>query len=112
MATCHVKPVVDDNVAREIILKEKPTYTVDYSKVGEEPLDGETLFYITYRFYPQHGVAGNNLFANLTEEQDKADAGNCRPLGRYHIWEMEVVWQLQPQQKQMFTNGHLVVINV
>ena len=84
MATCHVKPVVDDNVAREIILKEKPTYTVDYSKVGEEPLDGETLFYITYRFYPQHRVAGNNLFANLTEEQDKADAGNCRPLGRYH----------------------------
>lgn len=84
MATCTVKPVVDDNAGREIILKQKPSYTVDYSHVGDEPQEGETLFLINYKFNKEHRLDGNNLFANLTQEQDAADAGNCRPLGRWH----------------------------
>jgi hypothetical protein len=84
MATCTVKPVCDDNTARKIILKADPTYTVDYSHVGDQPQQGETLYLIQYRFNDGCRVQGNELFANLTEEQDTADAGNCRPLGRWH----------------------------
>lgn len=84
MATCSIKPVCDDNSARQIILKQKPTYSVDYSHVGDEPQSGETLFMITYCFNPDKRLEGNTLFANLTQEQDKGDAGNCRPLGRWH----------------------------
>ena len=84
MATCNIKPVVDDNAAREIILKQKPSYTVDYSHVGDEPLEGETLFLINYKFNKESRVLGHETFANLTQEQDVGDAGNCRPLGRWH----------------------------
>ncbi len=84
MATCQVKPICDDNTARKIILKAEPTYTVDYSGVGSEPNEGETLFLINYKFNTQSRVDGNNLFANLSKEQDDGDSGNCRPLGRWH----------------------------
>jgi len=84
MATCTVKPICDDNTAREIILKAKPQYTVDYSHVGSEPYAGESLYYIRYKFLDGKKVDGQTVFANLTEEQDKGDAGKCRPLGRWH----------------------------
>lgn len=84
MCNIDIKPVVDDNTAREIILGETPSYTVDYSNVGNEPREGETLFYIKYKFNKESRLEGNNTFANLTQEQDVADAGNCRPLGRWH----------------------------
>ena len=84
MATCSVKAVCDDNVARRIILGEEPDYHVDYSHVGDEPVENEVLYYITYQFKPEKKVEGNKLFANLTQEQDEADSGNCRPLGRWH----------------------------
>ena len=84
MATCSVKPILDDNAAREIILKEKPSYTVDYSNVDSEPEVGETLFCINYTFNKDSRMDGHKLFANLTEEQDKGDMGNCRSLGRWH----------------------------
>ena len=84
MATCTVKPVCDDNVARKIILGKEPSYSVDYSHVGDEPQEGENLYYITYKFKPEKKVEGNKVFANLTQEEDVGDAGNCRPLGRWH----------------------------
>ena len=84
MATCNVKPVCDDNVARRIILGKDPEYTVDYSHVGDEAEAGETLYYITYKFNKDKKVEGNKLFANLTQEQDVGDSGECRPLGRWH----------------------------
>ena len=84
MASCDVKPICDDNTARRIILKKEPSYTVDYSHVGDEPFEGETLFAINYKFKSDSKVAGNQAFANLTEEQDNQDSGNCRPLGRWH----------------------------
>lgn len=84
MATCSVRPVCDDNVARKIILGKEPEYTVDYSHVGDEPLENEVLYHISYKFKPEKKVEGNNLFANLTQEQDEGDSGNCRPLGRWH----------------------------
>ena len=84
MATCSVKPVCDDNVARQIILGKEPEYNVDYSHVGDEPVENEVLYHITYKFKPEKKVEGNKLFANLTQEQDEGDSGNCRPLGRWH----------------------------
>ena len=84
MATCSVKPVCDDNVARRIILGKEPEYTVDYSHVGDEPVENEVLYHITYKFKSEKKVEGNKLFANLTQEQDEGDSGNCRPLGRWH----------------------------
>ena len=84
MATCSVKPVCDDNVARRIILGKEPEYHVDYSHVGDEPVENEVLYYITYKFHKDKKVEGNKLFASLTQEQDNADSGNCRPLGRWH----------------------------
>ena len=30
-------------------------------------------------------MEGYSQFAGLTKEQDEADAGNCRPLGRWHL---------------------------
>ena len=84
MASIEVKPILDDNSAHEIILKKTPSYQVDYSHVGDEPADGETLFYIKYKFNKEIRLDGNNLFANLTEKQDQGDAGKCRPLGSWH----------------------------
>lgn len=84
MCNIEIKPIVDDNVARRIILRKEPSYLVDYSKVGDEPQEGETLFLITYKFNKESRLEGNKTFANLTLEQDVADAGNCRPLGRWH----------------------------
>ena len=84
MATCNVKPICDDNTARAIILGETPSYSVDYSHVGDQPLEGETLYWIQYEFNSDKKVEGNKLFASLTQEQDEGDSGNCRPLGRWH----------------------------
>ena len=84
MATCNVKAVCDDNVARKVILGSEPEYQVDYSHVGDEPVEDEVLYYIKYKFNQGKKVEGNKLFANLTKEQDEADCGNCRPLGRWH----------------------------
>lgn len=84
MAECSVKPICDDNVAREILLNGSPDYQVDYSSVGDEPLEGETLYMIDYKFQPEKKKTGMNLFANLSEQEDKNDAGSCRPLGRWH----------------------------
>lgn len=84
MATCTVKPIVDDNTARKIILGQEPEYQVDYSHVNDEPVEDEVLYYIQYQFKQDKKVEGNKLFASLTQEQDEGDSGNCRPLGRWH----------------------------
>lgn len=84
MATIDVKPICDDNVARRIVLGKDPPYIVDYSNAGVGPELGETLYSIEYEFYPDKRVEGSKLFANLTQKQDQADSGTCRPLGRWH----------------------------
>lgn len=84
MANIEIKPICDDNVARKIILKKNPDFFVNYSHVGDEPSEGETLYMINYKFHQDKKLDGMNAFANLTEQQDEGDAGNCRPLGRWH----------------------------
>lgn len=84
MATIKVWPVLDDNQARKIISGAEPSYTVDYSSLNTEPGKGESLYFIKYKFHTEKRVEGNKLFASLTQEQDLADAGNNKCLGRYH----------------------------
>ena len=84
MATCKIKPICDDNTARKILLGREPDFQVDYSHVGDEPAEGETLFMINYKFHQDKRVEGYQAFSSLTEEADKLDAGNCTPLGRWH----------------------------
>jgi hypothetical protein len=84
MATIVVTPVVDDNHAREIILGEKPAFEVAYDRVGDEALDGETLYFIQYRFSDGMKSEGLEAFANLSETDDLEDAGNNTCFGRWH----------------------------
>jgi len=79
-----VTPVCDDNTAREIILKSTPAYQVDYNSTNDEPVPGETLFAIEWNFHESKRLEGFQAFANMTREQDKADQGNTRLLGRWH----------------------------
>jgi hypothetical protein len=85
MASIDVKPIVDDNQARAIVLGTRtPPYVVDYSHVGDAPGEGESLFAIEFAF--QHGkrTEGYQAFAGLTAAEDKEDAGANRCLGRWH----------------------------
>ena len=84
MADISIKPICDDNVARKIISGGEPEYQVDYSHVGDEPEDGETLYMIHYKFHQDKKMDGYRAFAGLTQEQDESDSGACRPLGRWH----------------------------
>ena len=85
MADISVVPVLDDNQQRSMILKQDPPYLVSYDKVGDGPVDGETLYMIKYQFKPGTRTEGFKIFANLTKEQDESDSGLCTPYGRYHI---------------------------
>lgn len=82
MATIECHPVVDDNMAREIILKEKPSFIVDYST--NEAKEGESLYFIEYKFSEFNREAGYSAFSQMSEEDDAKDSGNNTCLGRWH----------------------------
>lgn len=84
MARIQVKPVVNDNEAREILLKQAPSWSFDYKDVGYEPTDGESMYVVKYKFFDDKRAPGMEHFAKMTEAQDKADAGKNRLLGRWH----------------------------
>jgi hypothetical protein len=83
---CHVilRPMLDDNQAREIVLGAPPAFVVKSDSIGMEAPAGHSLFLIHGIMHPDKKDACYNAFANLTEEQDKADPGNCKVLCRYH----------------------------
>ena len=67
-----------------LYLGEEPSYQVDYSHVGDQPLEDETLYKITYKFHQDKKVEGYSQFAGLTKDKMK-QMWNCRPLGRWHL---------------------------
>jgi hypothetical protein len=80
-----IRPMLDDNEAREIILGATPAYMVNYNdSIDMEAPDGYSLFLAHGKMHQDKKDAGYNAFANMTEEQDKADAGNLKILCRYH----------------------------
>ena len=84
MVTITTVPILDDNMAREIILGKPPPYVVDYKNAGNEAKEGESLYFIEYTFKNGCKSQGFELFANLSEEEDKQDAGNNTCYGRWH----------------------------
>ena len=85
MADIKVTPCLDDNQQRELILKEKPSYLVNYNTVDAEPKDGESLYFIKYSFKEGCKNDGFRQFSLMTEIQDTADPGNCTSYGRWHV---------------------------
>ena len=43
-----IKPICDDNIAREIILKKKPFWMASYDSVGNEAIEEITLHDLRY----------------------------------------------------------------
>lgn len=85
MADIKVKPCLDDNLQRELILGEKSNYEVNYDKVSAHALEGESLYFLKYKFKPDKVDQGFEQFAKMTEQDDLVDAGNCTSFGRWHI---------------------------
>lgn len=85
MANLIVTPILDDDMAREVILKKKPAFNAKYNyDMKYEPTTGESIYIIKYQFKAGKEQDGHAAFANMTEEADKADPGPCKPIGRYH----------------------------
>ena len=85
MADIKVWPCLDDNQQREVILGHAPSYNVTYDHVSEAPREGESLYFINYRFRDGHRAKGFETFANMTQEMDSADSGRCTSYGRWHV---------------------------
>ena len=84
MVTIDASPMVDDNQARAIILKSSPSFEFDYSNVASPGVDGASLYFIEYKFFPEKRQAGYEHFANMSRDQDESDAGKNTCLGRWH----------------------------
>ena len=80
-----LRPMADDNQIREIVLGAPPAFMVNYEdSIGMEAPDGYSLFSIKAKMYPDKKDECYTAFANMTEQQDKADPGNVKVLCRYH----------------------------
>ena len=84
MVTNHITPVVDDNMARKIILKEEPSWKATYDKVGHEAPEGYSLYTIHWKTGFAQRAECDAAFSSMTEEQDKTDTGDVINMGRYH----------------------------
>jgi len=85
MADIKVWPCLDDNEQRQLILGKSPEYVVHYEGVDAAPREGESLYFINYRFRDGHRAKGFETFANMTQQMDVADAGKCSSYGRWHV---------------------------
>jgi hypothetical protein len=79
-----IRPMVDDNQVREIILGGPPAFMVNYNdSIGMEAPAGYSLFSVECKMYPDKKEDCYKTFANMTEQQDKADSGNNKIVCRY-----------------------------
>lgn len=92
MADIYTVPVLDDNQQRALILGKTPeflretsSYQVAYDKVGNNAKEGESLYFIKYKFKPEKRADGFQAFAAMTKEMDEKDAGACTSYGRWHV---------------------------
>ena len=85
MADIKVVPCLDDNQQRELILKEKPSYSISYDQVNNKPKEGDSLYFVKYQFREGMRDDGFKIFANLSKEDDIKDSGNCTSYGRWHV---------------------------
>ena len=85
MANIKVVPCLDDNEHRELLLGNKPPYSVSYDNISEGAKENETLYFIKYTFHAGKRDTGFEAFKNMTLEADKADSGVCTSYGRWHV---------------------------
>lgn len=86
MCSANLRAIVTDDEAREIVSGKK----VDYSAMpGMDALQweckpGEAIFLVWWELLEQHRTSAYETLATMTQEQSIKDAGNCRPMGRFH----------------------------
>lgn len=85
MADIKVVSCLDDNQHRAMILKRDPDYLVSYDKVGNDAIEGESLYFIKYQFKEGLRSKGFEVFANMSQEMDEGDTGSCTSYGRWHV---------------------------
>lgn len=85
MADIKVVPVLDDNQHRELILGNPSSYEVSYDRVNDKAKEGESLYLVKYQFRDGCRDDGFKAFANMSQEQDNLDSGNCTSYGRWHV---------------------------
>ena len=85
MADIKVTPCLDDNQHRELILEQEPSYKVSYDNINDPPKENESIYAVKYNFKEGCQEKGFEVFANLSEEDDKKDSGNCTSYGRWHV---------------------------
>lgn len=85
MADITVTPVLTDNEHRRLILGKTPDYVVPYDKVNKLPAENESLYFIRYKFRCGKKAEGFKAFANMTQEMDTKDSGECTSYGRWHV---------------------------
>lgn len=85
MCDIQVSPVMDDNEHCEMILGQKPSWTLDMTHVGDEAMENETIFHIRFEWCSKEDkMKAFEMVGALTEEAHFADRGDCRPLGIWH----------------------------
>lgn len=86
MCTVKTTPAITDDELRKIILKTDPPFSRDYSKYyNAEPKEGESLYWIRFKFYESTKMQAYEYFGNMTEEQDMGDSGAVTPYLRLHM---------------------------
>jgi hypothetical protein len=78
-------PVLNCNEAKQILLKgNKPAFMDPYDKISMEPPEGHSLYKLTWKAHSQaHKNKLVEYWLQMTEEEDKADTGDCFFLCRY-----------------------------
>jgi len=85
---CTVEVVVNDDMARHILRRKFGStdtfWSSQYYNPGYAPEPDESLYLVSFAFNRDKVEDGFRAFASLTQAQDTADAGDCKPLGRWH----------------------------
>ena len=85
MADIKVHPCLDDNQQRTLLLNKDPSFNAIYNSINNSPKQNESLYIVKYKFKEGRKEEGFKAFANMSEEMDKMDSGNCTPYGRWHV---------------------------
>ena len=80
----QVFPVITDDQCREMLLRKKPDFSVSHENLNAPLEEGETLFWATWKLYPEKRDEAYKKFAMMSQADDVADQMNIRRLGRFH----------------------------
>lgn len=84
MGNIKIKPCIDDNLFRELILGEPSDYKVTYNNISANVFETESLYFLKYKYKPGKIEEGFEKFAQMTEEDELRITGDCTCFGRWH----------------------------